>query len=365
MAGLLGLGGASGLFGGNDAAMQGLLGDMYDLEAIRNMQLKQALVTGGLSMLGTRGGFGQKIGAGLAGGMNAAANVPGNYMDTLMGGMRLKAEIGEMKDRERKREKRDKLDQLLDAAMAKLPEEQRMWAEMNPDKFAEYKMKQAFPELDDNADQIYGTPLWGSDGKPYFPTKKGKAVNLQGIPEDVTLSDPYNKAFQTSAGSNAGKLHSGTEYDIPKVKTAVVSDMEKVDQLINHPGLKGAVGTWQGSRLGAPVMGLISNDVADFQDRIAQIKGGAFLQAYETLKGGGAIANAEGTKAEQAIARLNTAKSEKDMVQALTDYKTAIMRGYEAMQAQVTGDQSNIPDPRQYGAPQQSPQGVPDPLGLR
>jgi len=61
-----------------------------------------------------------------------------------------------------------------------------------------------------------------------------------------------------------------------------------------------------------------------YQLKVDQLGGQAFLQAFNNLKGGGAITEQEGNKATAAIARLNTTLSEKDFIQALTDFKDAV-----------------------------------------
>lgn len=61
-----------------------------------------------------------------------------------------------------------------------------------------------------------------------------------------------------------------------------------------------------------------------YQLKVDQLGGQAFLQAFNSLKGGGAITEQEGNKATTAIARLNTTLSEKDFIQALTDFKDAV-----------------------------------------
>jgi hypothetical protein len=96
-----------------------------------------------------------------------------------------------------------------------------------------------------------------------------------------------------------------------------------------HPGRKafGGAGT---SAVAANFMP--GTDAYDFKVRVDQLKGQSFLQAYDMLKGGGQIANAEGAKAEAAVARLDRAQSAKEFDAALTDYESAIKRGFEAMQ---------------------------------
>ena len=74
-----------------------------------------------------------------------------------------------------------------------------------------------------------------------------------------------------------------------------------------------------------------------FQSRFDQIKGGAFLQAFETLKGGGSITNVEGEKGTAALNRMGIAQSEKEFVQAAREFQAVIRAGVQRAQAKVSG----------------------------
>jgi hypothetical protein len=65
----------------------------------------------------------------------------------------------------------------------------------------------------------------------------------------------------------------------------------------------------------------------DFAGKVGQLKGQAFLEAFNSLKGGGAITEIEGLKAEQAIARLDVAQSEEAFAQALNDLEDVVNAG--------------------------------------
>lgn len=66
-----------------------------------------------------------------------------------------------------------------------------------------------------------------------------------------------------------------------------------------------------------------------YQPYINQIKGQAFLQAFDQLKGGGAITEVEGQKATQAMARLEQYQDPKDYAQALKDLRDIMAKGIE------------------------------------
>jgi hypothetical protein len=124
---------------------------------------------------------------------------------------------------------------------------------------------------------------------------------------------------------------------LPKVLDTAEMTLREVDDLIGkrdakgnllkgekpHPGFETAVGFsfLPGARFvpGAPA--------ADFQARFDQVKGGAFLQAFETLKGGGSITNVEGDKGTAALNRMGLAQSEKEFVQAAREFQDVVRTG--------------------------------------
>jgi hypothetical protein len=89
-----------------------------------------------------------------------------------------------------------------------------------------------------------------------------------------------------------------------------------IDNLLQHPALKqGTGGT------GVLLNRIPGTPTYDFGQRVEQLQGRAFLQAFESLKGGGQITEVEGKKATQAIARLSTAQSEPAFREALTELR--------------------------------------------
>jgi hypothetical protein len=87
-----------------------------------------------------------------------------------------------------------------------------------------------------------------------------------------------------------------------------------------------------------PVYGRLPNMTADaerVQQKIDQLKGGAFLQARQALKGGGAITDYEGKKAEEAYTRLSQAQSEGDFKAALDEFNYYVQQGLAKLQSQA------------------------------
>ncbi len=131
--------------------------------------------------------------------------------------------------------------------------------------------------------------------------------------------------------------------------------IDQIDALLYDPALGNALGVEGFFRRPAAELGLDS-ETARVKERIDQIKGGVFLQAFEALKGGGQITELEGQKAEAAMARLGTSQSLEDYQEALNELRFYIDIG----RRRKMGEQ--IPPDTVYGGGKQD---KPDPLGIR
>jgi hypothetical protein len=85
----------------------------------------------------------------------------------------------------------------------------------------------------------------------------------------------------------------------------------------------------------------------DYAQKLEQLKGRTFLEAFQALKGGGAITELEGKKAEAAIARLNPGQSEKSFLEALNELEQIVGAGIERAKQKA----GQISAPQQAAAP--------------
>ena len=169
-----------------------------------------------------------------------------------------------------------------------------------------------------------------------------------------TLANANNPVLQANlAAARAG----GTEYGkqgaianiaLPGAVATGEEAIRKVDALVGAAPVKNAEGKiisagtkphagFQQS-VGAGIPGLKyipGTPAADFNARLNEIQGGAFLQAFNTLKGGGSITETEGTKATQAINRMSTAQSEKEFNTAAREYQDVIRTGIARAKAKA------------------------------
>jgi hypothetical protein len=151
------------------------------------------------------------------------------------------------------------------------------------------------------------------------------------IPKDVR-----GAAQEAAEGKVAGEKKAAVLFDLPTTVMQTETTLSRINELRNHPGKNVSLGVIQG-RI-PPVGGA----QADFIERLEQLEGDAFLDAYATLKGGGAITEAEGLKAAKSRLRSSRLKSKEDFDAALTDYFRFLQKGMEAIHKKI-GQTWNMP----------------------
>lgn len=198
---------------------------------------------------------------------------------------------------------------------------------------------------------IYGT---GPDGKPVIMQigPRGDAVATR-LPEGVSLArDPIRVDGPTGtalldpqtrqqvgfipkdvAGAERQKAEGKAAGEAAVGLNSAIAQGEQVlgtiEQVRRHPGrsewgAQGATANW-------PIIGggLPGSKGRDFVGLVDQLKGQAFLDAFDALKGAGAISETEGKVATAARARLDRAQSKEGFDKALDDLEGVIRRGME------------------------------------
>lgn len=134
-----------------------------------------------------------------------------------------------------------------------------------------------------------------------------------------------------AAGKEFGEARAQAQITLPQAVATAERGLRLIDELVKHPGFQGAVGATY-----APGARFVpGTDAADFQARFDEIKGGSFLQVFETLKGGGQITEMEGRKATEAINRMSLAQSEKEFKAAATELQTVMRNGMRRAQTKA------------------------------
>lgn len=158
--------------------------------------------------------------------------------------------------------------------------------------------------------QAVRAPLTGGISESYPVTPK---------PEQMPAFQAAQETAKTTAkGTAEATVKAGV--DLPKVEASANTARKMVNDLLNHPGLESSVGMTM-----RPGFKFIpGTKEADFNNRLGQLQGAAFLQAFNTLKGGGQITEVEGAKATAAINRMNTSTSEAEFKAAAQDFLDVI-----------------------------------------
>jgi len=148
---------------------------------------------------------------------------------------------------------------------------------------------------------------------------------------------------------------------LPKVISTGELALNTIDQMIGqrdakgnlikgqkpHPGFENAVG------FGLPLQMVPGTEAANFKTLFDQVKGSAFLQAFETLKGGGAISEKEGEKATSALNRMNLAQTEPEFIKAALEFKSVVQNGLANARAKASksgGVVSSTPNVVDFGS---------------
>ena len=153
-------------------------------------------------------------------------------------------------------------------------------------------------------------------------------------------------AAARAAGQAVAKSEQAAIDVLPKVIDTAAAALANIDAMIGSPERKDPVtgkvipatrphpgfSTVVGATLLPGARFVPGTDAADFQARFDQIKGSAFLQAYETLKGGGHITNIEGEKGTVALNRMSIAQSEREFIQAAREFQEVVRKGLERAQ---------------------------------
>jgi hypothetical protein len=182
-------------------------------------------------------------------------------------------------------------------------------------------------------------------------TRRGQdltnARELQRIEIEKGKNSPEYIAMEAKM-KQQGKDRAKFEAAAPEAMNKADEAIRKIDELVGteptktkegkiiagtkpHPGFTSAVGATllPGARFvdGTPA--------ADFDARLKEVQGGAFLEAYNTLKGGGSITETEGIKATQAITRMSLAQSEKEFKAAAREFQAILRKGIERSKAKL------------------------------
>lgn len=189
-------------------------------------------------------------------------------------------------------------------------------------------------------------------------TKEAEAAAVTGAQERTKFAvDQQRAGFDAAqagnvaAASATGKIgaeaQAQAQIDLPGAIAKSNDALKLIDGLLLHPGRSTATGM---SSVMDPRNYLAGSDAKDFRIKLGQLKGKAFLEAFQSLKGGGQITEVEGQKATDAIAAMDTAQSDEQFAQGLRDLREVIQAG--AKRARDAADGGRAPSQATAGGPQ-------------
>jgi hypothetical protein len=163
--------------------------------------------------------------------------------------------------------------------------------------------------------------------KRYGKAEKGKRWTRDGRLEVIPGGE------EEEGANNALEQAAETKRKIDEMIGQRNPDGSLVPGSAPHKGFESAVGLSIPKILGAGY--IPGTDTSDFNRRLDEIKGGAFLKAFESLKGGGQITEVEGKKATDAITRMSTAQSEAEFVKAALEFRNVVDLGLQRAAAKT------------------------------
>lgn len=165
------------------------------------------------------------------------------------------------------------------------------------------------------------------NGRQFYQDRKGNWTPLS----EARLSDDdlASRAADVEEARGTAKTMVAAKAALPGAIASANIAIKGIDELLNHPGKSAVIGVPNPLKGGFGKFEVPGSPAANFRVRLNQLKGSAFLSAYDALRGGGSITEVEGKKAEEAKARLDTAQNEEEFDAALADFKSAVLRGVE------------------------------------
>jgi hypothetical protein len=218
MAGLLGMGGLGGAFGGpNTGKLSGPLAQLFNPTNMRNSQIKKGLLNAGIAMMSPDpyappAGIGGILGRAAAGGLQGADQAKQDYMQDGMFSMQLQ-------EMQREQDERAQQQAAMEGLIPTLPPDVQSFARAYPKEFGEAWMR---AKVGGAGGPEYGlNPIWAQDERGnwqlYQPNKQGGDPNPVNFPPGVR-PQPQVNFLDTATGYQPRAVKGGTSVgeEIPK-----------------------------------------------------------------------------------------------------------------------------------------------------
>ena len=127
-------------------------------------------------------------------------------------------------------------------------------------------------------------------------------------------------------GAEREKVTGKAEGEALAALPTVLSSADSMLNAISNVEKDSSLG-WGTGMLAGITTAIPGTPTYDFGQKVDQLKGKAFLEAFNSLKGAGQITEVEGKKATDAIGRLSTSQSEAGFRQALKELRDVVEAG--------------------------------------
>jgi len=155
---------------------------------------------------------------------------------------------------------------------------------------------------------------------------------LADIQKQKEIEKSQREVAETGAKEESKKL-ADMRIALPKTERATASALKVIDDVLTHPGFSDVIGM---PNILTGIWSAPTTDARNFKTKYEQLKGKAFMEAYNGLRGTGSISEAEGMRAETAIAALNDPYiSEKEFKRNAEIFKTTMRNGIDNERLQV------------------------------
>lgn len=204
------------------------------------------------------------------------------------------------------------------SAMKNYNEYQRILSEKGPEAAKQFlaMSKSGGVTVNTGDSSLYGKApegsVWAKDAEGQHIMEETSPGSGKFRPSVLTLegSNPEKRAAELAEKERKRIVNADSAFDA----------ITLIDDIYKDPALPSVTGMLQG-RVPA-----LSQDGTDLVVKIDQLKGKAFLQAFETLKGGGQITEREGLAATKAIARLERQQSPEAYRESLMALRSVVER---------------------------------------
>lgn len=167
--------------------------------------------------------------------------------------------------------------------------------------------------------------------KPIMQDTKTETIAIDPVTRQVVGRWPKNIAAAAEQAT-AGDALAKTKAALPMVELNAAYLTKNIDDLVNHPGKSAALG------IGSYFPTAAGSAASGFEARLDQVRGQAFLTAYESLRGAGQISEGEGKAATSALTRARLATSVKEFDTAMEEFKSYVKSATDAARQKATGN---------------------------